>query len=158
LSQSIRQYREADLNEVKAIEGASFPDPWPAGFFNYLHQKSPELLLVALDGGTIAGYVVGELREIMFSGVSHQFKVGHILNIAVDASQRQRGIGTLLMDEIEGRFRERNATKATLEVRESNGTARAFYIRRGYEEMGRVSAYYADEDAIIMGKNLKPER
>jgi len=41
-----------------------------------------------------------------------------------------------------------------LEVRESNSTARAFYEGRGYEEIGKVRAYYPDEDAVIMRKRL----
>ena len=100
------------------------------------------------------GYVIGELKEIMFSGVPHRFKMGHILNIAVDTSHRRRGLGTRLMEEIESRFRERNATRVTLEVRESNTSARSFYQSRGYAETGRVRAYYPDEDAVIMSKTL----
>ncbi len=94
------------------------------------------------------------MREIMFSGVPHRFKMGHILNIAVETSHRRRGFGTRLIEEIESRFSERSATKVTLEVRESNTSARSFYQHRGYEETGRVRAYYPDEDAVIMSKNL----
>ena len=42
----------------------------------------------------------------------------------------------------------------TLEVRESNTTARTFYVNKGYEDIGKVQAYYGDEDAIIMRKPL----
>lgn len=142
------------MGRVNEIEIGSFRDPWPKSFFTYVHRKAPDLFLVAVYGGEIAGYVVGEMREIMFSGVPHRFKMGHILNISVDTSRRRRGAGTHLMEDIEGRFRERNATKVTLEVRESNTAARSFYQRRGYEETGRVRAYYPDEDAVIMSKNL----
>ncbi len=90
----------------------------------------------------------------MFSGVSHKSKVGHILNIAVDRDCRRRGVGTSLMEGIEERFRHMDASQVTLEVRESNATARSFYKRRGFNEIGRVKAYYPDEDAVIMSKNL----
>lgn len=154
LSLVIRPFRGEDLERVNKIETASFRDAWPESFFTYMQRKAPDLFLVAAHGEEIVGYVLGEMREIMFSGVPHRFKMGHILNIAVDTSRRRRGAGTRLMEEIEGRFRERNATKVTLEVRESNAAARSFYQERGYEETGRVRAYYPDEDAVIMSKNL----
>jgi ribosomal-protein-alanine N-acetyltransferase len=154
MSPSLRLFTEDDQARVLEIEGASFLDPWPPSFFNYIKGKAPGLFIVAEDGGKIVGYVIGELREIMFSGVSHRSKVGHILNIAVDEGWRKRGVGTLLMEEIEGRFGRMDASKVTLEVRESNATARSFYQRRGFAEIGRVKAYYPDEDAIIMSKSI----
>jgi ribosomal-protein-alanine N-acetyltransferase len=154
MSPSLRPFTEDDRARVLEIEVASFAEPWPPSFFNYIHGKAPGLFIVAEDGGEIVGYVIGELREIMFSGVSHRSKMGHILNIAVDEVWRKRGIGTLLMEEIEGRFGRMDATPVTLEVRESNATARSFYLGRGFVEIGRVKAYYPDEDAIIMSKSL----
>lgn len=154
MSLSLRAYRSGDEARVMEIEVDSFPDPWPASFFNYILGKAPDLFVVAEEGGEVVGYVIGELREIMFSGVSHRFKVGHILNIAVDGGWRGRGVGTRLMGEIEDRFRGMGASQATLEVRESNSTARTFYRNRGFAEIGRVRAYYPDEDAIVMSRAL----
>jgi len=154
MSASLRPFTVDDRARVLEIEVASFPDPWPPSFFNYIHGKAPELFIVAEDGGEVVGYVIGELREIMFSGVSHRSKVGHILNIAVDRDSRKMGVGTSLMEEIEERFRRMDASQVTLEVRESNATARSFYQGRGFTEIGRVKAYYPDEDAVIMSKNL----
>jgi ribosomal-protein-alanine N-acetyltransferase len=150
----LRIFREEDLPRVSAIEGTSFRDPWPTSFFQYTSRKAPDLFVVAEEGGEIVGYVVGELREIMFSGLSHMSKVGHILNIAVDKAHRKGGMGTLLMGEIETRFREANANRVTLEVRESNTAAQSFYRGLGFNELGRVRAYYPDEDAIVMSKTL----
>ena len=59
------------------------------------------------------------------------------------------------MKGIEGRFVEENATRITLEVRESNTAARSFYQLQGFVEIGRVRAYYPDEDAVIMSKTLQ---
>lgn len=154
MSLSIRLYQEEDLPRVNAIEGTSFPDPWPVSFFQYIHRKAPDLFVVAEEGGEIVGYAIGEIREIMFSGVSHISKVGHILNIAVEKGQRKGGVGTLLMGEIGRRFRDSNASRVTLEVRESNTTARNFYKGLGFTELGRVRAYYPDEDAVVMSKAL----
>lgn len=154
MSPSFRPYREEDQSRVNEIEVASFKDPWPTSFFKYIHGKAPDLFLVAEEGERIVGYVIGELREVMFSGLSHRSKMGHILNIAIDKGWRDRGMGTRLMEEIESRFREMGATQVTLEVRESNTTARSFYQSRGFTEIGRVRAYYPDEDAVIMNKTI----
>lgn len=155
MSLVIRSFRAEDMKSVNEIERASFRDPWPRSFLSYAHGKAPNLFLVADDGGAVVGYVVGEMRDIMLSGVPHRFRVGHILNIAVDGGHRRRGIGSRLMEAIEGRFTEESATKITLEVRESNSEARSFYKRHGFVEIGRVRAYYPDEDAVVMSKGLR---
>jgi ribosomal-protein-alanine N-acetyltransferase len=158
MSSSFRPFKAEDLSGVTKIEASSFPDPWPTSFFKYIHTKAPDLFIVAEGGDKIVGYVIGELREIMFSGVSHRSKVGHILNIAVDRRRRGKGIGAGLMSEIEEKFRGMGASQVTLEVRESNSTARSFYRGLGFTDIGRVRAYYPDEDAIIMSKNLGGEK
>lgn len=150
----VRPFREEDLEEVIRIERLSFKDPWPWTFFSYMWRKAPDLFLVAEEEGAVLGYVIGELREVMLSGLPHRLKMGHIVNIAVSPERRRRGIGSMLMEEIERRFLERRAERSTLEVRESNIQARSFYKHLGYEETGRVRAYYLDEDAIIMAKSL----
>ena len=157
MSLSIRRFRPGDLDRVREIETASFRDPWPRSTFTHIHGKAPDLLLVAVLGGEVVGYTVGEL-ELSPDGIPHRFKRGHILNIAVDASHRREGVGAHLLGEIEDEFRERNATEVTLEVRESNISARSLYKHMGYEETGRSEAYYHDEDAVIMSKALLSKR
>ncbi len=153
----LRPFTEDDLPEISRIEAASFSEAWPDTFFTYNYRKDPELLLVAEDDEGILGYVVGEIREAMFSGRSYMSKMGHILNIAVNPERRKGGVGTKLMEEIESRFREAEATQVTLEVRESNSGAQGFYRGRGFSEIGRVRAYYPDEDAIVMCKTFGKE-
>lgn len=151
---SIRPFKPGDMERVLEIEARTYQSPWAQTFFSYIQGKEPEHFLVALDGDEIAGYVVGELREIMLRGIPHKYKMGHIMNITVDTGHRQKGIGSSLMEEIERRFRGQGATKVTLEIRESNTAARSFYQRQGYGETGRVSVYYPNEDAIVMSKEL----
>lgn len=155
LSPSLRTYTKEDHARVVEIENSSFGDPWPPSFFTYIHGKAPDLFLLAEEQGRIVGYIMGEIKEVMFSGLSHRSKMGHILNIAVDGASRGRGVGSLLMGEIEEKFRRLGASHVTLEVRESNATARSFYLGRDYSEVGRVRAYYPDEDAVIMRKPLE---
>jgi ribosomal-protein-alanine N-acetyltransferase len=149
----IRRCRREDLEHIQSIETTSFPDPWPLTIFGYILDSTPDLFLVA-EEDELVGYIVGEIRELIISGISHRSKAGHVMNIAVEKEWREKGVGSLLLDEIEIRFKERDAQQVTLEVRESNATARTFYVNRGYGDIGRVQAYYGDEDAIIMRKPL----
>jgi len=61
----------------------------------------------------------------------------------------------LLMDEVEGRLRNRGADLVYLEVRESNTGAQAMYRKRGYEYVRTAEGYYGDEDGFVMMKSLK---
>jgi ribosomal-protein-alanine N-acetyltransferase len=81
-------------------------------------------------------------------------RVGHVMNVAVDARHRNRGIGTQLMDELEARFRGLGAAAAYLEVRESNVEAQRLYSRRGYVYLRKAEGYYGDEDGLVMTKSL----
>jgi len=154
LSLAIRPFRPDDLGRIHDIETASFQDPWPIGLFTYMHRRSSDLFLVAVLDGRVVGYAVGELRKDVYDSPAGPSKIGHILNIAVETGERRRGVGTKLMEELEFRFRKRNASAAVLEVRDSNKAARSFYEGRGYREARRLTAYYGDEDAVVMFKNF----
>jgi ribosomal-protein-alanine N-acetyltransferase len=151
---SIRTFKEDDLSQVSDIETSSFKDPWPPLFLTHIHKKFPDLFLVAEEKEKVVGYVIGEIRETMLSGLSHRSKTGHLINIAVLESRRKRGIGNLLLKEMESQFKNKGSTQIILEVRESNNSARVFYENWGFTEVGRVRAYYPDEDAIIMRKAI----
>jgi ribosomal-protein-alanine N-acetyltransferase len=80
----------------------------------------------------------------------------HVLNVAVAASARRRGVARLLMDEAAARGRASGARLATLEVRRSNEAALTLYRRLGYRQVGVRTNYYVDEgeDAIVMVLDL----
>ncbi len=78
--------------------------------------------------------------------------------IAVHPGVQHRGLGTVLMHEVESRLA---AWSARLIVVETSGRAayaltRAFYARLGYTESGRVRGFYApDDDRVLFTKRLK---
>ena len=120
----------------------------------YMHRKSPDLFLVAVLDEQVVGYAVGELRKNLNRVPAELLEIGHILNVAVENGKRRKGVGTKLILELELRFRQKKATVAMLEVRESNIAARSFYKVLGYRETTRLAMYYGDEDAIVMTKDL----
>jgi ribosomal protein S18 acetylase RimI-like enzyme len=68
--------------------------------------------------------------------------------IAVSGEARSRGIGTLLMEEIERRLVDLNARLVLIETssRADYAPTRAFYERRGYEVVAIVPDFYAPGD------------
>lgn len=145
----LRELREGDLEEIHRIERASYPTPWSMNFFRLMANMNPELFIVATVNEELVGYTVGEL-----DARGNGRKVGHVMNFAVDSRHRDRGVGTMLMDELEARFLRLGATAAYLEVRESNVDAQRLYSRRGYVYLRKVEGYYGDEDGLIMTKAL----
>lgn len=95
-----------------------------------------------------------EQRERVVGYVGTWFMAGeaHIVAIAVRQAHRHRGIGELLLIGALAEAQRRECTVATLEVRESNWSARRLYLKCGFEEAGVRKRYYMDngEDAVIM--------
>jgi [ribosomal protein S18]-alanine N-acetyltransferase len=105
---------------------------------------SDALFLVA-DGpaaGTIAGYVVA----------LDAADEGEILNLAVAPTARRHGLGRALVQQTVAVLSARGVEEVYLEVRESNGPARALYAAHGFKEVGRRRQYYRRpvEDAIVL--------
>ena len=135
-----------DLEQVTAIERASFRRPWKPGGFRTEMEREPSVCLVARDGFTVLGYLI-------FWRLPPEI---HILNIAVHPKARARGLGTLLMDYLTEYAREYKMELIHLEVRPSNLAAIALYRKAGFETVGCRKNYYAEdhEDALLMTLTL----
>ncbi len=77
--------------------------------------------------------------------------------IAVSGESRGRGIGTLLMEEIERRLVEQHARLVLIETasRADYAPTRAFYERRDYQVVARVPDFYAPgDDRVIFARTF----
>ena len=148
----IRDVQESDLVEIHAIEKAVYPTPWSFSFFNMMHLMKETVFIVASENGEIVGYSVGEVESM--GKPETPVRVGHVLNVAVSLNHQQKGIGSLLLDEIEDRFIAEEAEMSYLEVRESNEKAQTVYRKRGYQYVRTSKGYYGDEDGFIFMKSL----
>jgi len=97
-------------------------------------QRDSDLFLVAEDDGTIIGTVIG----------GYDGRRGLIYHLAVARAYRERGIGTLLMNEVERRLRAKGCLRAYLLVKRGNDQVVEFYRQRGWETM----------DVTLMGKSF----
>lgn len=150
-SPSISPMRPADLDEVVAIERASFGTPWSRGAFLYeIEQNRVARCWVLRDGESVVAYLcLWEIGDEL-----------HVTNIAVHPGLRRRGLARTLLSAILDDGRTRRLRSVTLEVRPTNEEARTLYESFGFRVVGRRRGYYYDtgEDALIMESDLQTSR
>ena len=140
---AIRPAVRADLLSVFRIEARSFEQPWPYSAFEYV-LGSPAFL-IAEDGESIVGFVVGDLID------THGVSIGHIKDLAVDPEYRREGIATMLLSRGLSALISAGVGRIKLEVRRSNESAQSLYASFGFERHHTVSNYYDDgEDAYVL--------
>jgi ribosomal-protein-alanine N-acetyltransferase len=75
----------------------------------------------------------------------------HVLDVAVRAALRRRGIGGALLRDLLAFARAKGARRVFLEVRVSNAPAIALNRGAGFEDLNTRKSYYSDgEDALEM--------
>jgi N-acetylglutamate synthase len=94
-------------------------------------ERDPDLFLVAEADAKLIGTVIGG-----FDG-----RRGLIYHLAVEATFRQHGVGSLLMDEVERRLKSKGCLKCYLMVAEDNEDAMRFYEARKWERMDTIYTY-----------------
>jgi ribosomal-protein-alanine acetyltransferase len=104
--------------------------------------------LIARDNGEIVGFIVGIVYP------NRKEVNGHILTIDVSPSHRRKGIGEMLLKEMENIFAQKGVQACLLEVREDNVAAISLYRKLGYKEIGRLENYYGNIHGIYLKKIL----
>jgi ribosomal protein S18 acetylase RimI-like enzyme len=88
-------------------------------------KRDPDLFLVAELNEEIIGTVIG----------GYDGRRGIIYHLAVHENVREKGIGTLLMNEVEKRLQAKGCLKCYLLIVAENEMAAQFYENRGWREM-----------------------
>jgi ribosomal protein S18 acetylase RimI-like enzyme len=96
--------------------------------------RDPDLFLVAEMDGDMAATVMGG-----FDG-----RRGMVYHLAVAESCRRKGIGDMLMDELERRLKAKGCIRCYLLVTLENENAMRFYEKRGWARMEDVYTYGKD--------------
>lgn len=143
---TVRQMEEADLGSVARIEASIFSKPWSEEGFRDSLKLPNTVYLVAEQDGSIAGYI----------GMLCVLDEGEITNVAVAEGFRRQGIGERLLSSLLQAGRKEGVDSFTLEVRESNSSARRLYRKFGFQEEGIRRNFYEKptEDAILMWKRF----
>lgn len=139
----IRRMTLADVDQVVAIEAATFAMPW-----------SKESFQQELTRNVAARYLVAELdgKVIGYAGAWVILDESHITNIAISEAYRGHGYGRKLTEALMQYLSNLGAAYATLEVRRNNERAQNLYKSLGYVGVGWRKRYYEDnrEDALLM--------
>lgn len=142
-----------DLDEVLAIERASFATPWSRESFLAEMEGNRFARLWVSRFGAPPGQVTGYLAAWLI------YEELRIQNVAVASSWRRRGIaGELLRHALEA-GQAAGCREAVLEVRPLNQAALALYRRFGFQPAGSRAGYYTDtgEDALLLSRPLPGE-
>ena len=137
--------KQADLDQVIAIEQSSFSMPWSRNLFqSEFRNRNVSLMLVARAPGqdNVVGYIVCWV-------VADEL---HILDLATEPSMRRKGIARMLVLAALKRGYDRGALRAFLEVRQTNMSALMLYDGLGFSRSIVREGYYdlPVEDAVIM--------
>ncbi|HKB81488.1 MAG TPA: ribosomal protein S18-alanine N-acetyltransferase, partial [Thermoanaerobaculia bacterium] len=139
--------RWSDLDAIHALEVDSFPSPWRREFFESELRGDGRFCLVARRGGAVIGY----LFAMWFVDEMH------INKIAVAEEQRRTGIAAALMRRCLEFARSNAVATLSLEVRQSNAGAQAFYRTLEFAPKYVRPRYYPDgESAVVMVRRLAP--
>ena len=133
----IRQFAENDTEALIALwQDCGLTRPWndPRKDIQRKLQVQPELFLVAEEYGDLAG-------SAMAGYDGHR---GSVYYLAVHPNHRRRGLGRLLMAQVETRLASYGCPKLNVMVRHSNLDVTNFYQCLGYE----------DSDVHVLGKRL----
>jgi ribosomal-protein-alanine N-acetyltransferase len=134
----------SDLAGVEALQRRAFTNPWGAEAIKWeLENTDVARLYVMRDphGAVVAYCACWKVFDEL-----------HINSLAVEESLRRRGLARRLLEFVIVDARAAGARTATLEVRQSNQSARLLYEGLGFRVEGVRRDYYQDprEDALIL--------
>lgn len=129
---------------VAELEAAYFSLPWSESAIRSELENPLAFWLVAVVDAKVVGYV----------GSQSVMDEADMMNLAVDAAYRRKGIGRQLVNTLISNLKDMRVRSLTLEVRVSNSSAIALYNDMGFEKIGCRPGYYQKpkEDALILRK------
>ena len=144
----LRAYRAADLETLWQLDQRCFPEQiaYSREELAYYLRSKTAICIVASEEDRIVGFILGHLDRRGF---------GHIVTLDVDPAYRHSGLGTMLMQALEKRFRGGDCRSILLEVAVNNFAALSFYKKHGYSVLKTLPRYYPGGlDGLLMGKSI----
>jgi ribosomal-protein-alanine N-acetyltransferase len=143
----VRWMIRRDMPEVLAIEQQGFEFPWvEEDFVRCLRQRNC-IGMVAEHEDRVLGFMIYELHKARL----------HVLNFAVAADWRRRGVGAQMVAKLVGKLSPQRRNRITLEVRETNLAAQLFFRSQGFRAVCVLRGFYEDtpEDAYVMQYRMR---
>jgi ribosomal protein S18 acetylase RimI-like enzyme len=130
---TVRPVKRADLDEVIAIDasvtGIEKRNYWQRVYRRYGIAAKGEhrWFLVALAGGKVAGFLIGEVRDWEFG----EPPCGWVFAIDIDPHARQAGIGTRLLSSLSTSLRRAGVRKLRTLLARDNTLILSFFRSQG---------------------------
>lgn len=137
----VTSLRESHLKAVAELETLCFGEPWSAQSLSLLTQE-----------GGLGKVIVWNDRVLAYGGMTMVLDEGAVTNIATHPLWRGRGLGRRIVRALLAEAQQRGLTTVSLEVRESNRTARHLYTSEGFVPCGVRKNFYRrpTEHALVM--------
>jgi len=140
---------QRDAARLSQLHGASFHRGWGEGEFEAMLAERNTLVHRLRQGRRVIGFAVSRMAA----------DEAEILSIAIDETQRGRGLSRHLLMTHLGHLAGRGVRSIFLEVEENNQPARRLYEWAGFGVIGRRERYYQQPggeqlNAILMRRDL----
>lgn len=138
----VSNFELADIDNI--IELGEELNPNFKELFHIDRLNDNETLYVYKEDGKILGFI----------HISINFEVCDLLNIIVKDKERNKGIGSLLMDYMITSL-PKSVEHILLEVNENNKEAISFYYRFNFEIIRKINNYYGNNKGLVMERKLR---
>lgn len=104
--------------------------------FTSVLETENSLILVAVDGDTVLGYIAGHFIDFPMLGG----KECYISDLLVNPKLRSRGVGSALVSRIEDEAESRGCKRLMLNnLKSAVSYLRKFYFKKGFQERDKVA-------------------
>lgn len=143
---TIRKMKQEDIEQCINIEKSHNIEILSREILENDLKKDSNYYLVATLNNTLVGYI----------GLSYVLDTADIISLVVKKDYTQKGIASLLLNEIISFCYKKEIKNIFLEVRKSNTPAQALYNKFRFLKISERKKYYNNmEDAYIYTKILK---
>lgn len=140
----IRKFKESDFARIYELGLELSKDFKKVNNLEEIKNNNYTEILVYEENDRVLGF-------LMYIEVVNSID---IIDIIVDEAHRNKLIASSLLDYLITGI-SKNIKTITLEVRVSNSAAINLYTKFGFEKFNIRKAYYGDEDAYLMGKEIR---
>ena len=137
---------EKDAQKIVDLYKDNFSDGWNLEMILSAYKNQRFICIGAFNEDELIGVITCDFNEFD----------ADIEGVVVKKEFRNKGVGALLISELEKTLINQNKEKIFLEVRKGNVIAKKLYEKVGFKVISERKGYYSDgEDAVVMAKELK---
>ena len=137
---------EKDAQKIVDLYKDNFSDGWNLEMIKGAYKNQRFICIGAFNEDELIGVITCDFNEFD----------ADIEGVVVKKEFRNKGVGALLINELEKTLINQNKEKIFLEVRKGNLIAKKLYEKVGFKVISERKGYYSDgEDAVVMAKELK---